>query len=312
MIRIHKTYSQIVNAVTHTAPHHADEVFATVMLAFLFPVELFRTRNQSLIDATDAIVYDVGGEFDPTRKRFDHHQRGFAEVRPDGIVYSSAGLIWRKYGIEIVKTLGKNKGVDNEMALEIVSYVDNALIRGVDAMDNGQGEKGDSMSVSSAISIYNTLWDEDEDADVCFIKACEIASMILEREIKVAISSIRGQKMVKEQIEATTGAVLVMDKFIGGWLEAVLTSDNPKATDLLYVVFPAIDGNWNVQAIPPTIDKQMSQRKPFREEWRGLRGDDLRKVSGVETAIFCHTAGFFAVAKTKEDAIRLAEKAVDA
>lgn len=312
MIRIHKTYSQIVNAVTHTAPHHADEVFATVMLAVLFPVELFRTRNQSLIDATDAIVYDVGGEFDPVRKRFDHHQKGFSEVRPDGITYSSAGLIWRKYGIEIVKKLGENKGVDNETALEIVSYVDNTLIRGIDAMDNGQGEKGDSMSVSSVISIYNTLWDEDEDADACFMKACEIASMILEREIKVALSSIRGQKMVKEQIEATTGAVLVMDKFVGGWLEAVLTSDNPKAADLLYVVFPAIDGNWNVQAIPPTIDDTMTQRKPFLKEWRGLRDDDLRKVSGVATAIFCHTAGFFAVAKTKEGAISLAEKAVDA
>lgn len=312
MIRIHKTYSQIVNAVTHTAPHHADEVFATVMLAVLFPVELFRTRNQSLIDATDAIVYDVGGEFDPVRKRFDHHQKGFSEVRPDGITYSSSGLIWRKYGIEIVKKLGENKGVDNETALEIVSYVDNTLIRGIDAMDNGQGEKGDSMSVSSVISIYNTLWDEDEDADACFMKACEIASMILEREIKVALSSIRGQKMVKEQIEATTGAVLVMDKFVGGWLEAVLTSDNPKAADLLYVVFPAIDGNWNVQAIPPTIDDTMTQRKPFLKEWRGLRDDDLRKVSGVATAIFCHTAGFFAVAKTKEGAISLAEKAVDA
>ena len=136
--------------------------------------------------------------------------------------------------------------------------------------------------------------------------------MILEREIKVAISSIRGQKMVTDQIEATPGAILVMDTFVGGSLGAVLTSDNPKAADLLYAVFPAIDGNWNVQAIPPTIDDTMAQRKPFLEEWRGLRDDDLRKVSGIATAIFCHTAGFFAVAKTKEDAISLAEKAVDA
>ena len=38
---------------------------------------------------------------------------------------------------------------------------------------------------------------------------------------------------------------------------------------------------------------------------------ELKKASGVETAVFCHTAGFFAVAKTKEDAISLAEKAVN-
>lgn len=311
MVRVHKTYSEVVNAITHTAPHHADEVFATAMLAVLFPVELYRTRDQNIINNTDTIVYDVSGEFDPVRKRFDHHQKGFSEVRPDGIIYASAGLIWREYGMEIVKKLGEAKGVDNEMALEVVSYVDNALIRGIDARDNGQGEKGDSMSVSSVISAYNALWDEDEDTDSCFVSACDIASIILEREVKIAISSIRGQKLVKEQIEVTKGAVIIMDKFIGGWLEAVLTSDNPKAANLLYAVFPAVDGNWNVQAIPPAIDDMMAQRKPFPEEWHGLRDEKLKKVSGVETAVFCHAAGFFAVAKTKEDAITLAEKAVN-
>ena len=213
--------------------------------------------------------------------------------------------------MEIIKKLGKAKGVDDEMALEVVSYVDNALVRGIDARDNGQGEKGDSMSVSSVISTYNTLWDEDEDADECFVKACEIAGMILEREIKVAISSIHGQKLVKEQIEVADSAVIIMEQFIGGWLEAVLTSDSPKVANLLYAVFPAVDGNWNVQAIPPTINDMMTQRKPFPEGWRGLRDEELKKASGVETAVFCHTAGFFAVAKTKEGAIALAEKAVN-
>ena len=311
MIRVHKTYDAAVNAVTHTAPHHADEVFATAMLAILFPVELYRTRDQAIIDSTNAIVYDVGGEFNPKKKRYDHHQKGFSEIRPDEITYSSAGLIWREYGVEIVKKLGENKGVDGEMAAEVVSRVDDALIRGIDARDNGQGEKGDSMSVSSVISTFNALWDENEDADACFVKACEIAGMILEREIKVAISSAYGRKLIADQIKTANGAVLVMDKFIGGWLEEVVNSDDPKATNLLYAVFPAIGRNWNVQAIPPTIEDMMAQRKPFPEGWRGLRDEELVRASGVETAIFCHTAGFFAVAKTKEDAISLAEKAVN-
>lgn len=311
MIKVHKTYSKTVNAITHTAPHHADEVFATAMLAILFPVELYRTRDQAIINNTDAIVYDVGGEFDPEKKRYDHHQKGFSEIRPDGITYSSAGLIWREYGVEIVKKLGAVRGVDDEMALEIVSRVDDALVRGIDARDNGQGEKGDSMSVSSVISTFNALWDEDEDTDVCFVKACEMAELILEREIKVAISSAYGRKLIADQIKTADGAVLVMDQFIGGWLETILTSDNPKSANLLYAVFPAVDGNWNVQAIPPTIEDVMAQRKPFPEGWRGLRDKELVRASGVETAVFCHTAGFFAVAKTREDAISLAEKAAN-
>ena len=102
-----------------------------------------------------------------------------------------------------------------------------------------------------------------------------------------------------------------MDKFIDGWLEEVVASDDPKAANLLYAVFPAIGGDWNVQATPPTIKDMMAQRKPFPEGWRGLKSKELVRASGVETAIFCHTAGFFAVAKTKEDAISLAEKAVN-
>lgn len=311
MIRVHETYDPAVNAITHTAPHHADEVFATAMLAFLFPVELYRTRNQVIIDSTNAIVYDVGGEFNPEKKRYDHHQKSFSEIRPNRITYSSAGLIWREYGVEIVKKLGAVKGVDDEMAAEVVSRVDGALVRGIDASDNGQGMRSDSMSVSSVISTFNALWDEDEDADDCFVKACEIAGMILERKVKATISSVYGRKLIADQIKAVDGPVLVMDKYIGGWREKVVTSDDLKAAKLLYAVFPALGGNWNVQAIPPTIEDMKAQRKPFPEGWRGLMDEELARVSGVETAIFCHTAGYFAVAKTKEDAISLAEKAAN-
>lgn len=311
MINIHKFYSEKVNAITHVAPHHADEVFATAMLSVLFPVELLRTRDQEIIKNTKAIVYDVGGEFDPIRKRFDHHQKSFSEIRDDGIIYSSAGLIWREYGASIVKSMAKTRPIDDVMAAEVVSLVDEALIRGIDARDNGQGVKGDSMSVSAVISACNSLWDENEDADTCFLRACDLATAILVREIKVAMSTIRGRKLVADKIKTVDGPILVIDQFIGGWLEEVVRSEEPKAMNLLFAVFPATNGDWNIQAIPPTKEDMMGQRKPFPDPWRGLKDEELVEVSGVKTAIFCHKAGFFAVAKTKEDAIRLAEKAVN-
>ena len=311
MINIHKFYSEKVNAITHVAPHHADEVFATAMLSILFPVELLRTRDQEIIKNTKAIVYDVGGEFDPIRKRFDHHQKSFSEIRDDGISYSSAGLIWREYGASIVKMIAKTGAIDDEMTAEVVSLVDEALIRGIDARDNGQGEKGDSMSVSSVISACNSLWDENEDADTCFLRACDLATAILVREIKVAFSTVRGRKLVADKIKAVDGPILIMDQFIGGWLEEVLHADSPKAAGLLFAVFPATNGDWNIQAIPPSKEDMMGQRKSFPYAWRGLKDEELIESSGVGTAVFCHKAGFFAVAKTKEDAIRLAEKAVN-
>ena len=166
------------------------------------------------------------------------------------------------------------------------------------------------MSVSSVISACNSLWDENEDADMCFLRACDLATAILVREIKVAISTIRGRRLVADKINTVDGPILVMDQFIGGWLEEVVNTDGPKAADLLFAVFPATNGDWNIQAIPPSKEDMMGQRKPFPDTWRGLKDEQLAEVSGVETAIFCHKGGFFAVTKTKEDAIKLAEKAV--
>lgn len=111
-------------------------------------------------------------------------------------------------------------------------------------------------------------------------------------------------------IQAADGPVIVMDELVDGWIDEVTNPDDPKTNGLLYAVLPARDGDWNVRAIPTDADKLMEQRKPFPEAWRGLRGRELADVTGVKTAIFCHMAGFFAAAKTKEDAIRLAEKAI--
>ena len=45
------------------------------------------------------IIVDVGGVYDPSRHRYDHHQRGFTEVFGNGgydkIKLSSAGLVYK-------------------------------------------------------------------------------------------------------------------------------------------------------------------------------------------------------------------------
>ena len=48
-INVHNQPTAEINAITHTPPHHADEVFATAMLAMVSNVELLRTRNPKLI-----------------------------------------------------------------------------------------------------------------------------------------------------------------------------------------------------------------------------------------------------------------------
>lgn len=54
------------------------------------------------------------------------------------------------------------------------------------------------------------------------------------------------------------------------------------------------------------------QRKSVPKEWKGLCDADIQKVTGIDTATFCHPAGFIGGAETFADAYALAKKAVEA
>lgn len=49
-----------------------------------------------VLETLDAVL-DVGGVYDPSRDRYDHHQKGFAEVFGYGFntKLSSAGLVYK-------------------------------------------------------------------------------------------------------------------------------------------------------------------------------------------------------------------------
>ncbi|MGH0180566.1 UNVERIFIED_CONTAM: hypothetical protein FKN15_004571 [Acipenser sinensis] len=62
---------------THNGTFHCDEVLACFLLKQLpeyKDAEIVRTRDPALLSECDVVV-DVGGEFDPKRHRYDHHQR---------------------------------------------------------------------------------------------------------------------------------------------------------------------------------------------------------------------------------------------
>lgn len=304
-IRVVAEDSKEAKLYTHTAPHHADEVFATAMLSFIEDPIIVRTRNAQILENTDGIVYDVGGEYNVKKRRFDHHQPSFIKEREDGIKYSSAGLIWETYSAEILKTFG----CEDIFLKEAYLLIDEEVIKGIDASDNGQSKACGELTVSMAMSALNTNWnDEKVDTEGAFIRACIIAREILAGIIKKTISRLQGRQMIEESIQTAEEHILILPTFIGGWIEAVLHSSLPEVSQLLYGIYQTMDGNWGIRAIPPSIYELMQQRKPFPQEWRGLSKEALAKASGIESAIFCHKAGFFAVTGTKEDAIKMAKK----
>jgi uncharacterized UPF0160 family protein len=56
--------------------------------------------------------------------------------------------------------------------------------------------------------------------------------------------------------------------------------------------------------------KSFESKKYLPQEWAGKKDAELAEISGVPDATFCHNARFMAVAKSKEGAIDLAEKAL--
>ncbi|KAM6330796.1 MYG1 exonuclease [Alca torda] len=99
---------------THDGTFHCDEVLACYLLRLLpryRDAEVVRTRDPQRLAQCDVVV-DVGGEYDPERHRYDHHQRSFTQsmrsLRPDKpwtTKLSSAGLVYCHFGSQILARL---------------------------------------------------------------------------------------------------------------------------------------------------------------------------------------------------------------
>jgi len=292
---------------THPGNFHADDVFAVAALRLAAAgdgdggaVEVVRTRDEAVHAAADVRV-DVGGRSDAATGDFDHHQKGGAGERENGIRYASFGLVWRHVGARVAGSE------------EAAASVDERLVQGVDANDTGQTIAqaliGDvrSMSVSGVIAALNPVWDEDlgpEQEDARFEEAVTLASGILERQVAGAAAYQRARQLILDAIgRAEDPRVIELDRNMP-WRETVIAG----APDALYVVYPKSDG-WGLQAVPKAAGS-FENRRSLPSAWAGLSGDDLAAATGVDDAVFAHTAGFYASAGSREGIISLARLAM--
>lgn len=108
---------------------------------------IVRTRDQEVLDNLDILV-DVGAEYNPEKLRLDHHQRSFTETwnkdeKFKGIKLSSAGLVYRHFGKEVIQNATKSTwGTDlTEQQIDLIyKQLYNGLILEIDAIDNGVSE----------------------------------------------------------------------------------------------------------------------------------------------------------------------------
>jgi uncharacterized UPF0160 family protein len=276
---------------THDGNFHADDVFSIAALKSVFPsFKLIRTRDLELIGKAD-IVVDVGGEYDADTDRFDHHQRGGAGERENGIPYSSFGLIWQKYGLEICQG-----------SQDVAKALDSGLVSTIDAIDCGY-VKGtvEGISLSQTIGMFNPTWQEEGDFDTCFDEAVEFASRVLSRFIASAKGGISAKEIVAKAIDnAEDPRVIVLEKYTP-WKRTV----QALSEEALYMIYPSQTGQWRIQAVPVELGS-FENRKSLPKQWAGLSDNELKEVTGIEDAMFCHNGLFIAGAESFESTMKMA------
>jgi len=281
--------------VTHNGNFHADDVFSIATLKAVFPrFKLIRTRDLELINEADLVI-DVGGVYDPDTGRFDHHQRGGAGQRENGIPYSSFGLIWKKYGLELC-----------EGNQELMLSIDAGLVSTIDAIDCGHVEGvSTGISLSQTISMFNPTWQEEGDFDACFDQAVEFASRVLARFIASASGGLNAKAIVAKAIEdAEDPRVIVLEKYIP-WKRTV----HALSTEALYMVYPSQTGQWRIQTVP-VEPGSFEDRKSLPKAWAGLSDKALQEVTGIEDAMFCHNGLFIAGSESFESTMKMSVMAL--
>lgn len=295
---------------THDGTFHCDECLAVGLLRMvpLFAsATVLRTRDPSLLEKCDVVV-DVGGVYDSASKRFDHHQRGFEEtMEKKRTKLSSAGLVYKHYGLEVVK--------DQVLFDRIYS----SFIEHIDGIDNGQeafysadgnsAEKAYEVSttLSSRVGRLNPRWNEKGvDINERFKEAVELCS----KEFVDHLTEAKESWLPAREIvaKAVGGPVVVLETYCP-W-QAHLFALEKNDAESKYVMYEDSKGGWRVQAVP-IREGSFTSRLPLPEPWRGLRDDTLSNLVGIPGCIFVHATGFIAGAKTYDAALQLAQKALE-
>lgn len=297
--------SKEVIITTHDNLFHLDDLFACAVLGLFLdmnstPYKIVRTRDMDLINQSDYVV-DVGNIYDPSVNHFDHHQKEGAGSRANGIPYASTGLVWKKYG-EILSG-------DRDIAAKI----DQKIIQVLDADDTGvQYYKNilddiETLTIHDFLYTFRPTWKEDpESFNTVFLDLIPLVKKYVLRAILVEKDKTEALKKVEDAYnQAIDKRIILMEKPYPG--DDFLMSKK----EVLYKISPNANGTaWGVKTIRDSRESY-DNRKDLPLAWKGLRDEELQKVTGVKDAIFCHNALFLATAKSKEGALELAKIAVE-
>ena len=121
------------------------------------------------------------------------------------------------------------------------------------------------------------------------------------------------QKAIDSRFDVHKSGRIIELQEVFPWKEHLFLlekSDSIKP-EINFVIFKDTKGKWRVQAVPIT-SHSFELRVPLLEEWRGLRDEELSKCSQIEGSIFVHSSGFIGGNDSREGALQMAVKTLEA
>ena len=314
--QVMQTNNKVLNLITHSGNFHADDVTSFAILAHLYEyksINLLRTRNDRKIQEAlkntnhNAIIFDIGGIYDPDRAIFDHHMPQSAQKkRRNGKTYSSVGLIWKHFGKQYVDYV-THKKQNPDIIDAIWKSIDDDFIQHIDLFDNGETQlipqKTDYVWI---IESFNQTEGSEKDQNKRFLAASQMARLTLENLIAHTLIYVTDDAKAQEIIDQRPDPrYLVLDENIE--FEKTLLKENNK--NILFVVFPTSEETWVLKTVRKS-EKSFEAKKDLPKEWSGLNGEDFIKATGCPTAIFCHQKLFISAARSKRDILEMLGQAL--
>lgn len=312
--------------VTHNGIFHTDEVLAIAMykiMVFNKNIEIIRTRDPNIIKNADVLI-DVGGIYDSSLSKFDHHQRDFNEFFLESKItkLSSAGLVYFHYGTAIIQKLYPDIYYENIDTVWKKLY--HKFIEAIDAIDNGVNQYPEIIQplYINETTLYHRIsrLNGEPSDDVKQFEQFKIAIELCKKEFIEILDDVvkkwlPNMVIIKNAFENRFNRIIEInsmpewDSILKDCEKSCTDSDYVKNNVLFAIYNDKSQNSWKLHCV--SGNTKFEQRLKLPKIWGGLTNEDLQSaVGGPEGAVFCHIGGFMAGHRTREGVIFMANEAM--
>ncbi|XP_071579442.1 MYG1 exonuclease-like [Temnothorax nylanderi] len=309
---------------THNGHFHCSEVLACALLKLLpqyKDASIVRSEDKSVLDTCD-IVVGVGGEYDPSRHRYDHNMKEFQEWintiirKPEHhgrVKLTSAVLIYYQFGHEILRNVLSDV-TEDRIINEMFTFIYAKLISEIDTMNEHKCKLESYTDLSARVCRLNPLWDsQDEEKDKQFEKAMALVREEFLEIVKDA-KNIRLPSMdivrhaVENRFEVDPSGEIIMLSKVVSYEEYLfkLEKEMNVSPSIKYVI-------WKVRNIYciGCVQECWVYRMLFPKAWGGMSHDTLVEACGIEGALHVHPDLYVGGHETEGGAVTMARKALE-